>query len=415
VKAGLAEHAPPRSHLIFASRLAAAIITYQWAFMNKSSVRKIAMGSVVALVACAVLYAVGGPRKPPSYITAQVERGDIENAVLATGVLEGIKQVDVGAQVSGQLKSLKVKLGDQVKKGQWLAEIDPLVLRNTLRQAEVDEEKLQAERLSTEVQMKQARRLFERYKDLQADESISRQDFENAQSEYEVQQANLRSLDAQIKSAQVQIDTAKVNLGYTRIVAPIDGDVVGIVTQEGQTVIAQQLAPVLLKLADLDTMTIKAQVSEADVIHISPGQEVYFTILGEDKRYYAKLRGTEPAPQNYLETDASGSKPKQDTAVFYNALFEVPNPDHRLRISMTAQVRIVLDTAQQALTVPVAALGPRNADGSFVVQVLDKEGFAQPRTVQAGINNNVQVQITQGLAEGDKVVVGDLTAVTAEH
>ncbi len=381
--------------------------------MNKSKVRKIAVGSALALVACAVLYAVGGPQKPPTYITAQVERGDIENAVLATGLLEGVKQVDVGAQVSGQLKSLKVKLGDKVKKGQWLAEIDPLVLRNTLRQAEVDEEKLQAERMSTEVQMKQARRQFERYKDLQADESISRQDFENAQSEFEVQQANLRSLDAQIKSAQVQIDTARVNLGYTRIVAPIDGDVVGIVTQEGQTVIAQQLAPVLLKLADLDTMTIKAQVSEADVIHISPGQEVYFTILGEDKRYYAKLRGTEPAPQNYLDTEANGSKSRQDSAVFYNALFDVPNDDHRLRIAMTAQVRIVLGTASQALTVPVAALGPRSPDGSYVVQVLDEKGFAQPRTVQAGINNNVQVQITQGLAEGDRVVVGELATATA--
>ncbi|QKZ05037.1 MULTISPECIES: macrolide transporter subunit MacA [Pseudomonas] len=381
--------------------------------MNKSKGRKIAVGTTLALVACAVLYAVGGPQKPPTYITAQVQRNDIENAVLATGVLEGIKQVDVGAQVSGQLKSLKIKLGDKVRKGQWLAEIDPLVLRNTLRQAEVDEEKLQAERMSTKVQMDQAKRLFERYKDLQADESISRQDYDNAQSDYEVQQANLRSLDAQIKSAQVQIDTAKVNLGYTRIIAPIDGDVVGIVTQEGQTVIANQLAPVLLKLADLDTMTIKAQVSEADVIHISPGQPVYFTILGEDKRYYATLRGTEPAPQNYLDTDATGSKTQQDKAVFYNALFEVPNPDHRLRIAMTAQVRIVLGTAQQALTVPVAALGPRNADGSYGVQVVDSKGFAQARTVHTGINNNVQVQITQGLAEGDKVVIGELATATA--
>ena len=162
----------------------------------------------------------------------------------------------------------------------------------------------------------------------------------------------------------------------------------------------------LLKLADLDTMTIKAQVSEADVIHIAPGQAVYFTILGEDKRYYGKLRGTEPAPQNFLETPPAGT-PKQNTAVFYNALFDVPNPDHRLRISMTAQVRIVLDTAQSVLTVPVAALGPRNADGSFPVRVLDAKGQAQSRNVQTGINNNVKVQINQGLSEGDRVVIGE--------
>ncbi|MBC3953749.1 macrolide transporter subunit MacA [Pseudomonas triticifolii] len=381
--------------------------------MNKSKLRKTGLITALVLVAGAVLYAVEAPAKPPVYITARAERNDIENAVLATGVLEGIKQVDVGAQVSGQLKSLKVKLGDKVKKGQWLAEIDPLVLRNTLRQAQVDEEKLKAQRASAQAKMKQAKRLYDRYKELQTDQSVSRQDFESAESDYDMQQANVRALDAEIKSAQVQIDTAKVNLGYTRIIAPIDGDVVGVVTQEGQTVIAQQLAPVLLKLADLDTMTIKAQVSEADVIHITPGQEVYFTILGEDKRYYAKLRGTEPAPQDYLETESGSSASRQNSAVFYNALFEVPNEDQRLRIAMTAQVRIVLGTARNALTVPVAALGSHTREGSSFVRVLDAKGFAQERKVEVGINNNVQVEIKDGLIEGDQVVIGDPASVVA--
>jgi macrolide-specific efflux system membrane fusion protein len=148
-------------------------------------------------------------------------------------------------------------------------------------------------------------------------------------------------------------------------------------------------------------------VSEADVIHIIPGQEVYFTILGEsDKRYYAKLRGTEPAPQNFLETQAAGTT-KQNTAVFYNGLFDVPNPDHRLRISMTAQVRIVLDKAKDVLTIPVAALGAKNKDGSVVVRVVDAEGKAQMRNVQTGINNNVRAEIKEGLAEGDKVIIGE--------
>lgn len=374
--------------------------------MEKSKFRKIAMGLALVVVAGLIFYAVRAPAQAPQYLTAKAERGDIENAVLASGLLEGIKQVDVGAQVSGQLKSLKVKLGDKVKKGQWLAEIDPLVLQNTLRQAQVDEENLQAQRRATIAQLKETKSIYERYLGLQEDAAISKQEFETATANYEVQRANLLSLDAQIKNAHIQIDTAKVNLAYTRIVAPIDGDVVGIVTQEGQTVIANQLAPVLLKLADLDTMTVKAQVSEADVIHISPGQEVYFTILGEDRRYYGKLRGTEPAPQNFLDTPPAGT-PKQTTAVFYNALFDVPNPDHRLRISMTAQVRIVLDTAKDVLTVPVAALGPRNNDGSFPVRVLDAKGQAQQRNVQTGINNNVKVQIKDGLAEGEQVVIGD--------
>lgn len=381
--------------------------------MQTSKFRKIGLFTLLAIAIGLIIYTVKTPADAPQYLTATAERGDIENAVLATGLLEGIKQVDVGAQVSGQLKSLKVKVGDKVKKGQWLAEIDPLILQNTLRKAQVDEENLQAQRRATAAQVKQARSVYERYKGLQIDESVSRQDFEDAESTYLVQQANLLSLDAQIKSAHIQIDTAKVNLTYTRINAPIDGDVVGIVTQEGQTVIANQLAPVLLKLADLDTMTVKAQVSEADVIHISPGQQVYFTILGEaDKRYYAKLRGTEPAPQNFLETQSAGT-PKQNTAVFYNALFDVPNPDHRLRIAMTAQVRIVLDTAQGALMVPVAALGARNNDGSYALRVLDAKGKVLARNVKTGINNNVKVQILDGLVEGDKVVIGDATPAVA--
>lgn len=373
--------------------------------MQTSTLRKTALGLALAVAAGLALYAIQAPADAPQYLSAPVERSDIENAVLASGTLEGIKQVDVGAQVSGQLKSLKVKLGDKVQKGQWLAEIDPQILRNTLQQAQIAEENLQAQLRATEAQLKKTRRIFERYTILESGSSISRQEFENAESDHEVQQANLQSLKAQIKDARIQIDTAKINLAYTRINAPIDGDVVAIVTQEGQTVIANQLAPVLLKLADLDTMTVKAQVSEADVIHISPGQQVYFTILGEDKRYYATLRGIEPAPQDFQKADSESAK--QNVAVFYNALFDVPNPGHRLRIAMTAQVHIVLDTAKAVLNVPVAALGPRSADGSYNVRVLDGKGLAQTRSVQTGINNNVRVEIKSGLAEGDRVVIGD--------
>jgi macrolide-specific efflux system membrane fusion protein len=381
--------------------------------MEKSKFRKIAIVSTLVVVAGLIFYSTQSPGKPPQYLTATVERGDIENAVLAAGILQGVKQVDVGAQVSGQLKSLKVKLGDKVTKGQWLAEIDPMLAQNSLRQAQVNEENLVAKKQATAAQLKDAKATYDRYKKLQPDDAISKQEYETAESNYKVQAANLLSLEAQIKDARIQVETARINLAYTHIVAPIDGYVVGVVTQEGQTVIAQQLAPVLLKLADLDTMTVKAQVSEADVIHITPGQEVYFTILGEaDKRYYAKLRGTEPAPQNFLETQASGVT-KQNTAVFYNGLFDVPNPDHRLRISMTAQVRIVLDKAKDVLTVPVAALGSKNSDGSYPVRVLDAQGQAQMRNVQTGINNNVRAQIKDGLAEGDKVVIGEPSPAVA--
>ncbi|MBY4727632.1 MULTISPECIES: macrolide transporter subunit MacA [Burkholderia] len=362
----------------------------------------VAIAAGVTLKACA-------PDKHPQYLSAPVSRGDLENAVLATGALQAFRQVDVGAQVSGQLKSLKVKLGDKVTKGQWLAEIDPVISENALRQARASEESLRAQQQSTAAQLTQAELAFKRQQAMLPDDATSRESFEAARATLDVQRATLASLAAQIRSARIQIETAQANLGYTRIVAPIDGEVVAIVTQEGQTVIAQQQAPVILKLADLDTMTVKAQVSEADVIRVRAGQTAYFTILGEpDKRHYGKLRAIEPAPQNYAEAQSPlGGGTKPNSAVFYNALFEVPNPEHRLRISMTAQVNIVLDNARNALNIPAAALGEKRQDGTYAVRVLRADGSTETRNVRIGINNNVRVEVLAGLKDGERVVIGD--------
>ncbi|KVE32488.1 macrolide transporter subunit MacA [Burkholderia sp. TSV86] len=376
--------------------------------------RVVAVTSVIALVALAVLYQYFfAKNRDPQYLTAKVARADLENAVLATGTLQASKQVDVGAQVSGQLKSLKVKLGDNVKKDQWLAEIDPVISQNELRQAEANVDNLNAQKRSTAAQLRQAELAFKRQQQMLSDDATARQDYEAAVATLDVQRANLAAFDAQIREARIKIETARANLGYTRIVAPIDGEVVAIVTQEGQTVIAQQQAPVILKLAELDTMTVKAQVSEADVIRIHAGQTAYFTILGEpDKRYYGKLRAIEPAPQNFLDMQGSaggtgGGSSKPNTAVFYNALFDVPNPGHRLRISMTAQVNILLGTAANALYIPVAALGAKDKDGTYAVRVLGADSKVATRKIRAGINNNVKVEVLAGLREGERVILGD--------
>ncbi|WP_175953221.1 macrolide transporter subunit MacA [Burkholderia sp. BCC0405] len=375
--------------------------------------RRIALATVaIVAIAAGVTLKACAPDKHPQYLSAPVTRGDLENAVLATGALQAFKQVDVGAQVSGQLKSLKVKLGDKVTKGQWLAEIDPVISENALRQARASEESLRAQQQSTAAQLTQAELAFRRQQAMLPDDATSRESFEAARATLDVQRATLASLAAQIRSARIQIETAQANLGYTRIVAPIDGEVVAVVTQEGQTVIAQQQAPVILKLADLDTMTVKAQVSEADVIRVSAGQTAYFTILGEpDKRHYGKLRAIEPAPQNYAESQSplggAGGGSKPNSAVFYNALFEVPNPEHRLRISMTAQVNIVLGNARNALSIPAAALGEKRKDGTYAVRVLRADGSTETRSVRIGINNNVRVEVLAGLKDGERVVIGE--------
>ncbi|AHN74633.1 hemolysin secretion protein D [Pandoraea pnomenusa] len=373
--------------------------------------RRYLVASLVALVVLVVLglRSLATP-KPPQYLSARVERSDLENTVLATGTLGAVQQVDVGAQVTGQLKSLKVKLGDKVKKGQWLAQIDPVLAQNGLRSAEADEQNLQAQKRTAQAQLRQAELAFARQRQMLPDEATSRQDYEAAQAALDTQRATLLGLDAQIRKARVQIESARASVGYTRIEAPMDGEVVAIVTQEGQTVVAQQQAPVILKLADVSTITVKAQVSEADVIRIQPGQTAYFTILGDpDKRYYGKLRAIEPAPQNYLDTQSTlgGGATRNNTAVFYNALFDVPNDDHRLRISMTAQVNVLLGTARQALNVPVAALGKRVGPNRYEVRVLGDDGKAVTRQIVTGLNNNVRVEVREGLSAGERVVIGE--------
>lgn len=347
----------------------------------------------------------------PRYLTTRVVREDIDDTVRATGVLQPVSQVEVGAQVSGQLKALGVHLGDRVTAGQWLGQIDPVVLRNTLREAQATEQNLVAQRRAVMSQLEQASRAYQRQQQMLRDQATARQDVENAQAQFNALQANIESFDAQVKEARIQVDTATINLGYARIVSPIAGEVVAVVTGEGQTVIAQQQAPVILKVANLDTMTVKAQVAEADVIRVHPGLPVYFTILGEpDRRYYGKLRAIEPAPQNYSDAapeSGGGDASKPGTAVFYNALFEVANPAHRLRISMTAEVGILLGSAHHALSIPEAALGEKNADGTYSVRVVSNDGKAVTHNVRIGINNDVKAEVLSGLKEGDAVVVGE--------
>jgi len=372
----------------------------------------IAAAAVLVLLAARFLFFRTPPA--PGYATAPAVVADLEDSVLASGTLEAYNQVSVGAQVSGQLKSLKVRLGDRVEKGQLVAEIDSLTQQNDLRNAQAALETVRAQLRSKQATLKQAELAFRRQATMLERDATSREEYESAEATLGVTRAEIAELQAQIAQAEIEVDTAKVNLGYTRITSPIDGMVVAIVTKEGQTVSAIQQAPTIIKVAQVDTMTVKAQISEADVVRVRPGQEVYFTILGEpDHRYYAKLRAIEPAPDSIMQEEnnsllaaSTSTSNSTSSAVYYNGLFDVPNPGEKLRISMTAQVNIVLSKADKALTIPSAALGERGADGRYPVRVLDAEGQARTRQVRIGINNNVTAQVLDGLKEGERVVTG---------
>ncbi|BBO90213.1 macrolide transporter subunit MacA [Desulfosarcina ovata] len=374
--------------------------------------------SLITILLLLAVLAAGGwfvrdwlaPAEQPVYVTVPAEKRDIQETVSATGVLNAFQQVDVGAQVSGQLQSLKVALGEHVKKGQLLAVIDPSVKQNDLKDAEAELKNIEAQRRAKAALLEQYELAYRRQQTLSRGDAGAEADLESAAASLASTRAEIAALDAQITQAKISVDTARTNLGYTQIVAPMDGVVVAVETDEGQTLVSTQSAPTILILANLDTMTVKTLISEADVIRVKAGMPVYFHVLGDpDTRYDGTLRSVDPAPETITDDDTS-AKTISSSATYYNGQFDVTNPDHRLRIFMTAQVSIVLGEAKQALCIPLSVLGDSQGNGRYAVRVL-KAGHVETREIKTGLKDNIYIQVLEGLNEGEPVVVGDsLTA-----
>lgn len=340
-----------------------------------------------------------------------VGTGDIEKVVLVTGILKPAVQVNVGAQVNGQLRKLYVRQGERVKKGQLLAEIDPTLQESELRNTKAQLASARAQKRSAQAMLLRYRQELDRQRLMQRDGSGVRSEFEQARSQYAVQVQQIAVSEAQIAQAEMAVKTAQANLSYTRIVAPVDGEVLGIVTREGQTIVSSQTAPTILVLADLDTMQVQTRISEADVQKIHPGQPLsFYVIANPDKRYASTMGYVQPAPQDAME--ASGERGMggnaQAMAVYYTGTFEVPNAGRELKTSMTAQVFIQIARASNVLRVPVAALGQAlDADRYTITTV--KDGNTQSRTIRIGIQDRQYAEVLEGLQAGEQVVLAQET------
>lgn len=366
----------------------------------------LALFMVTAVIA--TTYLLFREEKQPAYMTVPVSRGDIEITVLASGTVESSNLVSVGAQVSGQLKSLQVELGDSVKAGQLVAEIDSLPQQNTLQTRTAALAATLAQKQAKNAALHLAELNLQRQSEMLRGDAASQEDFDTAEANLNVIRAELVALDAQVEQAKIAVDTARLDLSYTMITSPIDGVVVAIVTKEGQTVNANQSAPTIIKVARLDRMTIKVEISEADVVRVQPGQKVYFTILGEpESRYPGQLRFIEPAPESIASEGTSASSSAAGTAIYYMGILDVPNDEGKLRIAMTAQVYIVLAEARDVLTLPAAALGARDEEGRYLVRVETAPGRYEERPVRIGLNNNVRAEVLAGLDKGDLVAIGE--------
>lgn len=355
-------------------------------------------------------------------IVATAQRGDLEDTVTATGTLQPRDYVDVGTQVSGQLKKLHVEIGQRVKQGDLIAEIDPTVFQAKVDAAEAQLANLRAQLTDKEAQRTLAEQQFKRQQNLAQEDATTTEAVQTAEAALQSTTAQIAALRAQIKQVESTLRGDQANLGYTRIYAPMPGTVVSQTAKQGQTLNANQQAPIIVRVADLSTMTVQTQVSEADVSKLRLGMNVYFTTLGGGgKRYYGKLRQVNPTPNI------------TNNVVLYDALFDVPNPTGELMTQMTAQVFFVAAEAKDAVLVPVSALHspPTGGDGKrgakkagaaagavpldarerfmnkpAMVRVVRDDGSIEQRDVQVGVMSRVAAQIVSGLEPGEKVVAG---------
>jgi len=320
--------------------------------------RRALVALAFALVAAAggyywyrVSHDVAGDR--PLVVT--VAFGDVENAVASAGTLQPSNTVPVGAQVSGQLQKLHVDVGDQVETGQLLGEIDARVQRNKVDSSRASIASAEAQITARREALVLAQANWERQQRLWEDQATSKQEYDSAKNNLASAQASLTQQEQSIIQSKATLATDETLLEYTKIFAPISGTVVSLAMKEGTTLNATQQSPTIMSIADLATMTVETQISEADIGKVYPGMQVYFTTLGGgNRRWHSTLRQILPTPT------------ATNNVVTYTGLFDVDNSDGALLSGMTTQVYFVISSARNVLTVPVGALtfAPRNEGGA---------------------------------------------------
>ena len=342
-----------------------------------------------------------------------VTRDTIEEVVTSQGKLEAKRFVDVGTQVSGQLKKIHVEIGSTVTSGQLLAEIDPRVIQTQVEANEARINSLKAQLTQQKAELTLAEQNLKRNRDLIAVNAVSQQVLQESESQAAVAKAQVDSIAAQIQETESNLRGNRTNLGFTKIYAPIAGTVTTLPAREGQTLNANQSAPTILQIANLDLMTVRAQVAEADVTRLKEGMPVYFTTLGNgERRWQGKVRQILPSPQ--IANDV----------VLYDVLIDAKNEGRQLMTGMTTQVFFIFGKAENATIIPAEALTRRvreqdNEKGkAYRVSVATDSGEEQ-RVVHVGLQTRTQAEVTDGLEPGERILVsrpqGSPTAPAASN
>ena len=351
-------------------------------------------------------------KQETTYLTESVTRGNVEKTVVASGSVESVNEVDVGAQASGKITKLYVKLGQEIKKGEMIADIDSTTQINTLNTKKAALVSYQAQLKAKKTAYDVALSSYNRLSKLYTQKATSLDSVNTAKSTLDNAKAEMEAIEANIKQAEIEVNTAETNVGYTKITAPMDGTVISVPVSEGQTVNANQTTPTIVTIADLSKMKIKPEISEGDITKVKAGQEVSFTILSDSQTvYHSVIDSVDPAntttsDSSSTSSSTSSSSSSTTSAIYYYANVLIDNPDRTLRIGMTTENNIKIANAKDVLLISNMAIQKR--DGKSVVNILNNKNQPEQREVETGVQNDFQTEIKSGLNEGEKVIVSQV-------
>lgn len=366
---------------------------------------------IIVIVLCvgAVALYVGFFKKDDKaqLATQSITRINIDQSIEAVGEVYAKEQVDVGAQVSGQITKLYVQIGDKVKAGDLIAQIDKDKQQNDLDITKAQLASTKANLESKKVALEIASSQYQREQKLYSNKATSLENLETLKNNFYGLKASVADLDAQVVQLEITLKNAEKDLGYTTIRAPMDGIIINVAVDEGQTVNANQSTPTIVKIANLDEMEIRMEIAEADVSKIKVGTAVKFSILNDpEKKYEAKISSIDPA--NTTTSDAKSNSSNSSTsssstsAIYYYAKVFVKNRDNFLRIGMSVENSIVIKSAPNALAVPTYAI--KNDKGGYFVELL-RGGQIIKSYVKIGIKDSINTQILDGVSENDLLVL----------
>ena len=360
--------------------------------------RHIITGSIIIVILASCIIGVTNSKKV-HYQTKAIKRCTITEFVEASGTINPVNTVSVGSTVSGLIKEIYVDYNDVVKKGQILAQIDPANFEATVQQNQAQINNAQANVAKLQAIADFDRQQYIRYKNLYAKNFVAKSELDEKYSTYKSDLAQISAARAQISQYQASLKTAMTNLGYTKIIAPVDGTIISREIDLGSPVAASFQAPELFTIAqDLTKMQIEVSVSEADIGNVHEGQDVTYTIDGyPDMNFKGKVTQVRLSPTT------------ESNVVTYTVIVDVNNEDLKLKPGMTVNVSIITDRSENVLCAPNIALkftpdinGPKYKNQG--IWILEK-GKPQRIEIKTGANNDTNTEIiSDKINEGTEVI-----------